>query len=66
MTDHNVLGRHEVLHMSYYFMLNIETYLLQHPEVQKVAEWEELARTAHEALCELYQAIGSATIEKIR
>lgn len=60
MTDHNELGRHEVLHMSSYFMLNLETYLLQHPEVQKVAEWEDLARKAHEALCELYQAIGSA------
>ncbi len=65
MAKENILGRHEVLHMSSYFMLNIDKYLLEHPEVKKMPEWENLAHTAHQALFDLYQSVGAATLDNV-
>lgn len=53
---------HEALHMTCFLMKSVDTELLEHPAIQADAHWLKLATAAHQALFELYQAIGAQAI----
>lgn len=55
---------HEVLHMSSFLMQSVDRELLEHDAIKNNREWRLLAETAHEALHELYQAIGAAHLSE--
>ncbi len=54
--------RHEVLHMTSFLINAVATELLEHDAVIETPEWLELAEKAHQALYDLYQAIGKVHI----
>jgi len=49
---------HEVLHMSSFLMSAVGTELCEHDAIKQKPRWEKLAEKAHQALFDLYQAIG--------
>jgi hypothetical protein len=49
---------HEALHMACFLMKSVDAELLEHPAIKGDAHWSRLADTAHQALFDLYQAIG--------
>ena len=49
---------HEALHMTSFLMQSVDRELLDHDAIKDNPEWEALAKTAHQALFDLYQAIG--------
>jgi hypothetical protein len=51
-------GRHEVLHMSNFLCNSVGNELMEHAQIQNNPAWQALAETAHQALFDLYQAIG--------
>ena len=53
-------GCHEALHVASILGGLVEARLCDHPAVLLVPEWYSLAERAHDALFDLYQAIGSA------
>lgn len=59
----NDYGRHEALHTASVIAEMVETHLINHPEIEKVPEWEDLAEKAHQALFDLYQAIGEVHLK---
>jgi len=56
-------GRHEVLHMSSFLMGAVAEQLLEHEQIASNPEWKALANRAHDALFDLYQAIGASRLE---
>ncbi|SEP67620.1 hypothetical protein SAMN05216548_101235 [Faunimonas pinastri] len=52
-------GCHEALHVSSIELQSVSDNLMSHPAVALNSEWYQLAYRAHEALVELYQAIGA-------
>lgn len=50
---------HEILHMTSFLMRSVDAELLEHPAVQGNDDWAELAANAHQALFDLYQAVGA-------
>ncbi len=55
-------GCHEALHMASFLMQAVDTELCDHPAVKQNPAWEALATRAHDALFDLYQAIGAEHI----
>ncbi len=55
---------HEALHMSWFLMESVERGLVEHDAVKNNPEWAELAKTAHQTLLDLYQAIGATHLSK--
>ena len=53
---------HEALHMASFLMRSVDTELLEHPAIKENEEWSALAQKAHQALLDLYQSIGSASL----
>ena len=53
------LGCHEALHMASFLCSAVEEELMEHPSIRADAEWSALARTAMNALADLYQKIGA-------
>lgn len=53
------LSTHEALHMASFLMRSVDDELVEHPVIKSHAEWRRLAETAHQALFDLYQAIGT-------
>ena len=53
---------HEVLHMTSFLMSSVDAELLEHPAIQSNDDWSALADRAHQALFDLYQSIGAATL----
>jgi len=58
MPDLDEYGRHEALHMSLFLCEAVDSQLLQHGQIKNTTEWLTLAAKAHQALFDLYQAIG--------
>lgn len=58
MTSNDELGKHEVLHMSMFLCLSVDRELLEHKQIRNNPSWLALAEKAHQALYDLYQAIG--------
>ena len=56
-------ARHEALHMSLFLTNAVGTELMEHAAVKENDEWAALAEKAHEALFDLYQAIGGAHLK---
>ncbi|HAC35116.1 MAG TPA: hypothetical protein DCF45_11420 [Gammaproteobacteria bacterium] len=54
--------QHEALHMASFLMQSVDGELLEHPAIQDNAEWFELAGKAHQALFDLYQSMGGASL----
>jgi hypothetical protein len=52
-------SRHEALHMSWFLMDAADRALLEHDAIKAKPEWAALAGKAHQALYDLYQAIGA-------
>lgn len=52
---------HEALHMACFLMKSVDAELLEHPAIKSNPGWNKLAETAHQALYDLYQAIGKHT-----
>lgn len=63
MPQMDAFGLHEVLHMSNFLMDAVDEQLLQHAQIENNPEWKALAEQAHDALYNLYQAIGSASLK---
>ena len=53
---------HEALHMTSFLMRSIDGELLEHPAIQENEDWSALAEKAHQALFDLYQSIGGASL----
>ena len=53
---------HEALHMASFLMRSVDAELLEHPAIQENEEWSALAKQAHQALFDLYQSIGGASL----
>lgn len=51
-------GCHEALHMAWFLMESVERGLAEHAAIKAKPEWTALADKAHQALFDLYQAIG--------
>jgi len=51
-------GTHECLDRTY-LVMELLSYVSEHPQVKANEEWRELADTAHGALWKLYQSIGA-------
>ncbi len=59
------LSTQEALHMASFLMRSVDAELMEHPAITEHADWLALVRTAHQALFDLYQALGaSAAAEK--
>ncbi|MBF0353825.1 MAG: hypothetical protein HQL43_01135 [Alphaproteobacteria bacterium] len=56
-------GCHEALHMASVSLEIVDRHLLEHPAIALKPEWFALAEKAHQALFDLYQAIGGETLE---
>jgi hypothetical protein len=56
-------GRHEVLHMSSFLMGTVWEHLVEHPAVAERPDWLALSKKAHQALFDLYQAIGAEHLQ---
>ena len=52
-------GCHEVLHTASIMMETVSSHLADHPAILLDPEFYSLARDAHTALFDLYQAIGA-------
>lgn len=52
------LGCHEALHMASFLTNAVDEELAGHPAILRNSEWYALARTAANALADLYQKIG--------
>jgi hypothetical protein len=69
MTTHDVLepsdfspgtmGCHEALHMASFLADAIDREILNHPAIEAVPEWKELAQRSLDAMADLYQKIGA-------
>jgi hypothetical protein len=59
------LGRHEILHMSFFLLKAVREELVEHDAVQANPRWKALAELAEDALIELYQDIGRAAAEAL-
>lgn len=57
---------HEALHMACFLMKCVDTELLTHPTIKAELRWVKLAETAHQALFDLYQAIGAQAAENYK
>lgn len=57
-------GCHEALHMASVAVDLVDRALLEHPAIADVPEWKALADKAHQALFDLYQAIGEKHLSK--
>lgn len=64
MTRNEVLKDHEALHMSAFLMRSVAVELLEHDAVCSRPEWRQLAERAHQALFDLYQAIGREATDR--
>ena len=64
MSRNEILKDHEVLHMSSFLMRSVATELLEHDAILARPEWRELAERAHQALFDLYQAIGQGAADQ--
>lgn len=64
MPRNEVLKDHEALHMSAFLMRSVAVELLEHDAVLSRPEWRQLAERAHQALFDLYQAIGQAAADR--
>jgi len=53
-------GTHECLDRTY-LVMEMFSYVSEHPQVKASAEWTALADEAHTALWKLYQAIGNTS-----
>jgi hypothetical protein len=51
-------GCHEALHMASFLMEAVAERLMEHKAIEQKPEWAALADRAHQALFDLYQAIG--------
>lgn len=51
-------GCHEALHMAAFLMTAVANELSGHDAIKQNAKWLKLADKAHDALFDLYQAIG--------
>lgn len=51
-------GCHEALHTTSLLMENVSAYLTEHPAILLDGDFYRLAMQAHQALFDLYQAIG--------
>lgn len=51
-------GCHEALHMASYLTEAVAERLMEHKAIEQNPEWFALAEKAHQALFDLYQAIG--------
>ncbi|MDO9095316.1 MAG: hypothetical protein Q8R98_12760 [Rubrivivax sp.] len=58
------LKDHEALHMSAFLMRSVAAELLEHDAIHSRPEWRQLAERAHQALFDLYQAIGQAAADR--
>ena len=56
-------GCHEALQMTSFLANAVASELLEHGAITQNAEWYELAERAHQALFDLYQAIGAQHLE---
>lgn len=56
-------GCHEALHMAAFFTDAVATSLCEHKAIEQKKEWLELAEKAHQALFDLYQAIGAEHLD---
>lgn len=59
-------GCHEALHMASFLANAVEQELCEHPAIELVPEWKDLADAAAKALANLYQAIGSLHLDTDR
>lgn len=50
-------GTHECLDRTF-IVMEMLSYVSEHPQVKECSEWKELAGKAHSALWDLYHAIG--------
>jgi len=57
---------HEALHMACFLMKSVDAELLEHHAIKGNGDWYSLARTAHQALFDLYQAIGARAAESTK
>ena len=57
-------GCHEALHMASVAADIVDRTLLEHPAIAAMPEWKTLADKAHQALFDLYQAIGEKHLSK--
>ncbi|MDX3929363.1 MAG: hypothetical protein QHC90_26620 [Shinella sp.] len=57
-------GRHEAMHTASIILDLVDQHLLKHPAIVGNAEWFRLSSRAGEALFNLYQAMGSAEIDR--
>ncbi|OCJ12520.1 hypothetical protein A6U86_05720 [Rhizobium sp. AC27/96] len=53
-------GTHECLDRTY-LVMEMFSYVSEHPQVKANPQWTEMAEKAHHALWELYQAIGATS-----
>ena len=56
-------GCHEAFQMTSFLANAVASELLEHGAVIQDAEWSEMAERAHQALFELYQAIGARHLD---
>ncbi len=63
MSETDNYARHEILHMSLFLAESVHEQLASRPLVQQNPEWKHLAERAHEALFELYQAVGGEHLD---
>jgi hypothetical protein len=59
MAKNDDYSRHEALHMSSFLMDAVARALMEHPAIRAKPEWAALVEKAHQALFDLYQAIGA-------
>jgi hypothetical protein len=64
MAQTDEFGIHEAMHMASFFMGAIYEQLVEHEAVAARPEWLALAQKAHQALFDLYQAIGAEHLDK--
>lgn len=65
LAQHNPgsFGCHELLDRAHLFADLIDDQLLQHPACLQNPHWYAIAHQAHEALLQLFQAIGTGHLE---
>lgn len=64
MLRNEILKTHEALHMSAFLMRSVASELLEHDAILARPEWRQLAERAHQALFDLYQAIGREAADR--
>ncbi len=58
MSETDDYARHEILHMSLFLAEAVDSQLVSRQLVQQNPAWKDLAENAHQALFDLYQAVG--------